>query len=57
MRDGHLKIAICMGTVWNSNIGKSNTNNLPAPTDLIKNLYGKKTLFFKMQLKNRPPWF
>jgi hypothetical protein len=28
-------------------IGKSNTNNLPAPTDLTKNSYGKKKLFFK----------
>ena len=27
--------------------GKSNTNNLPAPTDLTENPYGKKTLFFK----------
>jgi hypothetical protein len=28
-------------------IGKSNTNNLPAPTDVTKNPYGKKKLFFK----------
>ena len=28
-------------------IGKSNTNNLPAPTDLTENPYGKKKLFFK----------
>ena len=28
-------------------IGKSNTNNLPAPTDLTQNPYGKKKLFFK----------
>ena len=28
-------------------IGKSNTNNLPAPTDLTENPYGKKNLFFK----------
>ena len=28
-------------------IGKSNTNNLPAPTDLTENPYGKKTFFFK----------
>jgi hypothetical protein len=28
-------------------IGKSNTNNLPAPTDLTKNPYGKTKLFFK----------
>jgi hypothetical protein len=28
-------------------IGKSNTNNLPAPTDLTKNPYEKKILFFK----------
>ena len=28
-------------------IEKSNTNNFPAPTDLTKNPYGKKKLFFK----------
>ena len=28
-------------------IGKSNTNNLPAPTDLFENPYGKKKLCFK----------
>ena len=28
-------------------IGKSNTNNLPAPTYLTENPYGKKNLFFK----------
>jgi hypothetical protein len=28
-------------------IGKSNTNNLPAPTDRTENPYGKKKLFFK----------
>jgi hypothetical protein len=28
-------------------IGKSNTNNLPAPTDLTKNPYEKKKLVFK----------
>ena len=28
-------------------IGKSNTNNLPAPADLTENPYGKKNLFFK----------
>jgi hypothetical protein len=28
-------------------IGKSNTNNLPAPTDLTENPYGKKKLFFR----------
>ena len=28
-------------------IGISNTNNLPAPTDLTENPYGKKKLFFK----------
>jgi hypothetical protein len=27
-------------------IGKSNTNNLPARTDLTENPYGKKKLFF-----------
>jgi hypothetical protein len=26
-------------------IGKSNTNNLPAPTDLTDNPYGKKNFF------------
>ena len=28
-------------------IGKSNINNLPAPTDLTENPYRKKKLFFK----------
>ena len=28
-------------------IGKSDTNNLPAPTDLTKNPYEKKKRFFK----------
>ena len=28
-------------------IGKSNTNNLPAPTDLTKNPYGEKNFVFK----------
>jgi hypothetical protein len=28
-------------------IKKSNTNNLPAPTDLTENPYGKKKLCFK----------
>jgi hypothetical protein len=38
-------------------IGKYNTNNLPAPTDMTENLYGKKKLFLTMQLKNRPRWY
>jgi hypothetical protein len=37
-------------------IGKSYTNNLPAPTDLTENPYGKKNIFLKMQLKNRLAW-
>jgi hypothetical protein len=32
-------------------IGKYNTNNLPAPTNLTENPYGKKNLFLNMQLK------
>jgi hypothetical protein len=28
-------------------IGKSNTNNLPAPTDITEDPYGKKKLVFK----------
>jgi hypothetical protein len=28
-------------------IGKSNTNNLPAPTDLTSNPYGGKEFFFR----------
>jgi hypothetical protein len=36
-----------MSTVWNSNIRKSNTNNLPAPNDLTENPYGGKKRFFK----------
>jgi hypothetical protein len=43
-----LKIAILYGKYMKPGcIGKSDTNNLPAPTDLTKNLYGKKKLFFK----------
>jgi hypothetical protein len=43
-----LKIAILYGEYTKPGcIGKSNTNNLPAPTDLIKNPYGKKKLVFK----------
>jgi hypothetical protein len=38
-------------------IGKSNTNNLPAPTDLTENPYMIKTFFQKLQVKNRPPWY
>ena len=37
-------------------MGKSDTNNLPAPTDLTENPYGKKT-FLKIQLKNRLAWY
>ena len=36
-------------------IGKSNTNNLPAPTDLIENPYGKKKLFFNDATQNSAP--
>jgi hypothetical protein len=36
-------------------IGKSNTNNLPAPTDLTGNPNGKKNFFLKMQLKKSAP--
>ena len=38
-------------------IGKSNTNNLPGPTDVTKNPYGKKTLFLKLQVKNWLAWY
>jgi hypothetical protein len=46
-----------MGTVWNSNTGKSNANNLSAPTDMTENPHGKKNFFSTMQLKNRPRWY
>jgi hypothetical protein len=36
-------------------IGKSNTNNLPAPIDLTDNPYGKKTLFFKDATQKSAP--
>ena len=36
-------------------IGKSNTNNLPAPTDLTENPYGKKKLFFKDATQKSAP--
>ena len=45
---GHLNIASLYGGCMESRcIGKSNTNNLPAPTDLTENPYEKKKLFFK----------
>jgi hypothetical protein len=43
-----LKIAILYAEYMKPGcIGKSNKNNLPAPTDLTKNPYGKKKLIFK----------
>jgi hypothetical protein len=43
-----LKIAILYAEYMKPGcIGKSSTNNLPTPTDLIENPYGKKKLFFK----------
>jgi hypothetical protein len=36
-------------------IGKFNTNNLPAPTDLIENPYVKKPLFFKGATQKSAP--
>jgi hypothetical protein len=43
-----LKIAILYGEyIQPGCIGKSNTNNLPAPTDVTENPYGKKNFFFK----------
>ena len=57
---GHLKIA---SFVWDCMepgcIGKSNTDNLPAPTELTENPYGEKKHFFFLRYnsKNRPPWF
>jgi hypothetical protein len=36
-------------------MGKSNTNNLPAPTDLTENPYVKKTLFFKVVTQKSAP--
>jgi hypothetical protein len=34
-------------------IGKSNTNNLPAPTDLTENPYGEKKLFLKKRCNSK----
>jgi hypothetical protein len=43
----HLKIASLYGGCMTPGcIGKSNTNNLPAPTDLAENPNGKKKRFF-----------
>jgi hypothetical protein len=43
-----LKIAILYGEYMKPGcMGKSNTNNLPAPTDMNENPYGKKKLLFK----------
>jgi hypothetical protein len=48
-----LKIAILYGGCMKPEcIGKYNTNNLPAPTDLAE-----KNFFLTMQLKNRPRWY
>jgi hypothetical protein len=45
---GILKIASLYGGCINQGcIRKSNTNNLPAPTDLTQNPWGEKNLFFK----------
>jgi hypothetical protein len=56
--DGHLEIASlfddCMEPDY---IGKSDTNNLPAPANLTENPYGGKTFFVKMHLKNRLCWY
>jgi hypothetical protein len=50
----HLKIASLYGGCMKPGcIGKTNTNNLPAPTDLTENPYAKKNFFLTMQLKNR----
>jgi hypothetical protein len=43
--------------LWPGCMGKSDTNNLPAPADLTENPYGGKNFFSTMQLKNRPRWF
>jgi hypothetical protein len=45
---GNLKIASLYGEYMEPGcIGKSNTNNLPAPTELTENPYGKKKTVFK----------
>ena len=36
-------------------IGKSNTNNLPAPTYLTKNPYGEKKLFYNDATQKSAP--
>jgi hypothetical protein len=38
-------------------IGKSNTNNLPTPTDLTENPCGEKNFILTMQLKHRLAWY
>ena len=48
-----MKIAILYGDyIMPGCIGKSNTNNLPTPTDMTENPYGKKKLFFKDATQN-----
>jgi hypothetical protein len=44
-----------MATVCSSNIGKSNTNSLPALTDLTGDPYGKKQLCFKDATQKSAP--
>jgi hypothetical protein len=48
-----LKIAILYGEYMKpGSTGKSNTKNLPAPTDLTENPYGGKKLFFNDATQN-----
>jgi hypothetical protein len=55
---GHLKIASLYGEYMKPGcIWKSNTNNLPAPTNMTENPYGKKNFFLNMQLKTRLAWY
>jgi hypothetical protein len=42
-----------MTTVYNSNIGKSDTDNLPAPTDLSENPYGRKPFFSRFGVSQK----
>ena len=52
----HLEIASLYGDCMEPGcIGKSNTNNLPAPTDLTENPYWKKKLFFKDATQKSAP--
>jgi hypothetical protein len=47
-----LRLQVCPVVAACPALGKSNTNNLPAPTNLTENPYGKKKRFFEDVTQN-----